>query len=341
MDYLIRNNHQVEVTLPSELVVTEAGDIASLEIYLLNQPRGNVVINAASSDISEGTIISDPLIFNPTNWDVPQLITIAGVDDNVDDDNVEFNIVTNTSSPDPLYDGLDSYSIPVTNTDDDTAGITVDPTGGLIVTEAGGTDTFTVVLDSEPTADVTITLSSSDLSEGTVSPVSLTFTSADWDTTQTVYVTGVDDADIDSDVAFPILTAAAASSDPKYDGLDVADVWAMCLDDDNTAPVAVADTYATFANLPLVVDAANGVLANDSDAEGQSLSALLATGPTAEQGTLILNTDGSFTFTPAAGFTGTASFTYQAHDGYVGSEVVTVTIQVNPYNIYLPLIIRY
>ncbi len=57
----------------------------------------------------------------------------------------------------------------------DLAGITVSPSSGLETTEAGGSDTFTIVLDSQPTADVTIGLSSSDLSEGTVSPASVTF----------------------------------------------------------------------------------------------------------------------------------------------------------------------
>ena len=54
----------------------------------------------------------------------------------------------------------------VTNTDNDTAGITVTPTSGLTTTEAGGTATFTVVLNSQPTADVTIGLSSSDVDGG-------------------------------------------------------------------------------------------------------------------------------------------------------------------------------
>ena len=74
------------------------------------------------------------------------------------------------------------------------AGITVTPTSGLTTTEAGGTATFTVVLTSRPVADVTIGLSSSDTTEGTVSPSSLTFTSANWNIPQTVTVTGVDDA---------------------------------------------------------------------------------------------------------------------------------------------------
>jgi hypothetical protein len=54
-----------------------------------------------------------------------------------------------------------------------------------------------VVLTSQPTADVTIALTSSDTTEGTVSPASLTFTTANWQRPQTVTVTGVDDAQVD------------------------------------------------------------------------------------------------------------------------------------------------
>ena len=64
------------------------------------------------------------------------------------------------------------------------------PTSGLVTTEAGGTASFTVVLTSQPTANVTIGLSSSDTSEGTVSPTSLTFTSSNWSTPQLVTVSG-------------------------------------------------------------------------------------------------------------------------------------------------------
>ena len=87
---------------------------------------------------------------------------------------------------------------------------TVSPTWGLVTTEAGGTATFTVVLDTEPTADVTIGLSSSDRTEGTVAPASLTFTPANWNLAQTVTVTGADDAVVDGDVPYSIVTAGAA-----------------------------------------------------------------------------------------------------------------------------------
>ena len=75
------------------------------------------------------------------------------------------------------------------------------------------------MLTTQPTADVTIALSSSDTTEGTVVPASLTFTSANWNVAQTVTVTGVDDVLDDGDVAYTIVTAAAISADANYNGV--------------------------------------------------------------------------------------------------------------------------
>ena len=116
-----------------------------------------------------------------------------------------------------------------------TAGVTVSPTSGLVTSEAGGTATFTVVLNTQPTADVTIALSSSDTTEGTVSPASLTFTNLNWNTAQTVTVTGVDDAVADGNIAYTIVTAAAVSADTDYNGLNPADV-SVTNNDDEVVP---------------------------------------------------------------------------------------------------------
>lgn len=99
--------------------------------------------------------------------------------------------------------------------DDDMAGILVSPGSGLVTDEGGASATFTVVLKSQPTAPVNISVLSSDPGEGTVSPASLTFTAANWDTPQTVTVMGVpDDAD-DGDAPYTV-NLAASSSDPGY-----------------------------------------------------------------------------------------------------------------------------
>jgi hypothetical protein len=103
---------------------------------------------------------------------------------------------------------------------------------GLVTSEGGGSDVFRIALTTQPTADVTIALSSSDATEGTVSTPSVTFTPANWNVTQTVTITGVNDSVIDGDIAFTIVLAAAVSSDPNYHGLNPADVSVANLDDD-------------------------------------------------------------------------------------------------------------
>ncbi|MEL6565490.1 MAG: Ig-like domain-containing protein, partial [Pseudomonadota bacterium] len=95
----------------------------------------------------------------------------------------------------------------------------------------------------------------------------------------------------------------------------------------NDAPVASDDTFSTGFGATLNI-AAVGVLLNDTDVEGDVLSAVLDTGPS--NGTLTLNSDGSFDYTPDAGFSGTDSFTYFANDGTEDSAApATVTITVS------------
>jgi hypothetical protein len=94
----------------------------------------------------------------------------------------------------------------------------------------------------------------------------------------------------------------------------------------NALPVAVADSYQTKQNTPLTVGAAMGVLANDSDADGDTLSALLVSVPAS--GTLSLQGNGSFTYAPANNATGKVQFAYRASDGKATSAVATVTITI-------------
>ncbi len=94
----------------------------------------------------------------------------------------------------------------------------------------------------------------------------------------------------------------------------------------NSPPTAANDNYAVNENATLTV-AAPGVLANDVDPNGLPLSAILQTNPS--HGTLSLSSDGSLVYTPTANFSGTDTFTYEASDGPLLSNVATVTITVN------------
>src|SRR5206468_1361576 len=108
-------------------------------------------------------------------------------------------------SADPNYGGRDAADIAFVNTDDDAAGITVAPTAGLVTTEGGGQASFTVVLTSQPVADVVIPITSGDPGEGVASVASLTFTPADWKLPQTVGVTGVNDQVQDGPIAYAVI----------------------------------------------------------------------------------------------------------------------------------------
>jgi hypothetical protein len=118
-----------------------------------------------------------------------------------------------------------------------TPGIAVNPRYGLSTTEGGGTDAFTVVLDSQPAASVTLALSSSNLNEGTVDPSLLVFSSGNWDIPQTVTVTGVNDALVDGDQTYTIITYPANSDDYDYHDIDAYDVLVTNIDDDRQPDV--------------------------------------------------------------------------------------------------------
>jgi VCBS repeat-containing protein len=90
----------------------------------------------------------------------------------------------------------------------------------------------------------------------------------------------------------------------------------------NDAPIAADDLANTAANMAVTV----AVLANDTDVDGDTLGAQLVSGPT--HGMLTLNADGSFTYTPAAGYVGVDGFTYTASDGRLVSATATVTLVI-------------
>ncbi len=95
------------------------------------------------------------------------------------------------------------------------------------------------------------------------------------------------------------------------------------------APAAVDDAYTTNEDTALY-PAAPGLLANDTDVDADSLTALLVSGPA--HGALTLNPDGSFSYTPAANWSGGDSFTYQVSDGTFTSNTATVNINVGAVN---------
>ena len=227
--------------------VTEGDDgttDATFTVSLSAASASTVTVDYATQDDSANApgdygATSGTLTFAPE--DTTEEITVSVSGDEVDEVDETFFVELSRPTNATISDGRGGGTI----TDDDTAGITVEPTSGLTTTEAGGTDDFTVVLDSRPTSEVTISLSSSETTEGTVSPASLTFTPENFDAPQTVTVTGFDDNADDGDVAYEVITAAATSTDGNYAGLNAADVSVTNKDDDEAPAISIDDVSVT------------------------------------------------------------------------------------------------
>ena len=135
-----------------------------------------------------------------------------------------------------------------TVTDDDTAGVTNDPTTITLGEGEGATGTYTVVLNTQPTGDVTITPASDDAAAATVSPARMTFTTDNWKTPQTVTVTGVADDDATHE-SVPIRHTIEGFD---YEGVPSTNVIATVTDDDPFAMVVVGTQTWSASNVSLV-----------------------------------------------------------------------------------------
>jgi len=215
----------VTVTADPDLTTTEAGGVATFKIVLVTQPTAPVTFPITSSSPGEGVPSPDMVTFTDLNWNIAKTVTVTGTNDDLADGTASYAIAIGAAvTSDPVYAGLDPDDVALRNTDDDTAGIAVTPTTGLVTTEAGGTATFTVVLTSEPTGDVTIPVASSQATEATVSTDLLVFTPSTWSTAQTVTITGVDDGVPDGSTGYRVVLGAATSTDLGYAGIDPSDV---------------------------------------------------------------------------------------------------------------------
>jgi hypothetical protein len=282
----------IGVSAPSGTTTSEAATQVTFTVVLGSQPTADVTIPLSSSDGTEATVSPSSLVFTAATWNVPQSVTVTGVDDLVADGPQPYTIfVGNAQSADAGYAGRDPADLAFTNADDDLAAVVVGAPSGIATTEAGAAVTFTLALASQPTADVTIPLSSSDSAEGAVAPASVTFSAADWDVPQTVTVTGVDDLVDDGDRVYDVVIGAADTADPAYAARDPADLVVLNVDDDTAAIIAVpsagittteaggtATFEVTLATEP-IADVTLAVASGDP-AEGTAAPASLTFSPT-------------------------------------------------------------
>ena len=212
------------------LGVDEGGQ-AAYTVKLQTQPTTTVTVTVSSGDTGAATVSGPTLRFTPSNWDTEQTVTVRGVDDG--DSDGEIVTITHTASGGE-YAGV-TASVTVTVDDDDTPGITFTPAARTI--REGATGTYDVKLNTAPTADVTVAISS-DNADVTVNKSSLTFTTVNYATNQRVTVTAGQDADAADGTAN--LTHRPSGGD--YSAGEAKDFMVTVTDDDTAGLVLSATT---------------------------------------------------------------------------------------------------
>jgi hypothetical protein len=220
------------------LTTSETGTTANFTITATTAPAADVTINLTGLDATEGSLSLTTVTLNAGN--LSQQVTVTGLDDAVNDGDILYTITTQPSvSTDANFSGIDLANVAVTNTDNDAPGISVTGAAGLVVTEGGTSVTFNVVLQSEPTGNVTIPVSAGN-GEITVGPANLVFTptggGTPWNVAQTVTITAVDDLLVDLTQPSSVVLGAATSTDVDYGGVNPADPGVTVIDNEAIPP---------------------------------------------------------------------------------------------------------
>ena len=331
----------------TQLTVTEtagAGRTATYTVKLNTQPTGNVTITASSSDDSAATV-SGALTFTSTNWSTVQTVTVTGVDDAVDQGGTDRTATISHKVSGGDYGDVSAASVSVTVTDDDTAGVTVTADSPFTVLE-GGSDIYTLKLNSEPTSDVVISLSSNNVevtiadTDGETDGVqnTLTFTSSNWSMAQTVTVNAAQDDDTDEDSA--TITHASASSDTGYDGIEIPAVQVTVLEPSSAAVVPAMSISAVASPITEGQSAKFTITAHRASSEDKSVSVAVSLTPIsvgastvqtvtvsagAIRGTLTVTTSDNLVDEPNR----TITATIQDGTGYVVGTANTASVIVN------------
>lgn len=304
----------------SDCKTQESGTTALIDIKLNTKPSANVVISAKASDETEGEIETGSLTFTPENWNQPQTLTVKGVPDDEVDGNVTYPVSFSAASSDKDYDGIAIASVNVENQDIDKAGIALDKPQSLMTTESGGSVSFGLKLNSKPAKDVKIALISTNTNEGVLDRSELVFNRTNWQTVQTVKVTGIDDDIQDGDIAYSVVMTVD-SEDTNYSALAL-DSIALVNQDNDTAGISSSVTKVTTSE----------------DGKTESFTVSLSTRPTAQVTVTVTSSDtteatvkpSQLTFTPSNwNQPQTVTATGVADQEVDGNQAYTVTLNAS------------
>ena len=207
---------------------------ASYTVKLATLPKGTVTVSVTSSDTDEATVNKSSLSFTTSNWDAAQTVTISGVQDDDAWDETRAKVRHSASGGLGLCERVEAptWTWTSTSTTTMTAGLVFSRVEPVDVDEGGRAPRrrYTVKLATLPKGTVTVSVTSSDTDEATVNKSSLSFTTSNWDTAQTVTISGVQDDDA-WDESLHITHEASGASD--YSG--ISEDLDVDVDDDDEA----------------------------------------------------------------------------------------------------------
>jgi hypothetical protein len=222
---------------PTSLTISEPSGSGTFDLTLSSEPISTVSVPLAASN-SQCTVSPASVELDAATWATGVTATITAVDDLIQDGTQTCLVQTGpVTSDDPSYDGREAEDVTVVVYDNDGPGILVIPTA-LSISEPSGSDTFRLMLSSQPAAPVSVDLTATS-SQCTVSPTSIGLNTANWSTGVTATVTAVDDPLIDGPQACLVRTEPATSDDPDYNGRDPEDVVVTVHDDDEPGVLVV------------------------------------------------------------------------------------------------------
>ena len=227
----IIDDDAVGVSLSRSSLSVSEGDDATYLVSLTSEPSSEVTVDVLPDDTGVATVWVPSLTFTASNWHMPQTVVVGGVRDFVDDGrNRPVLISHDVSGVGSGYDGFVADAVSVTVRDDDAKGVSLSPSGLVLV--EGDTGAYKVALGSKPVGTVTVRVGSSATGVATVSPSELTFDASNWDVKQEVAVSGV------ADTAFTGVRSASIShtfSGGGYGGFRAGGFVVQVADDDAPA----------------------------------------------------------------------------------------------------------
>ncbi|WP_237396899.1 SdrD B-like domain-containing protein [Okeania sp. KiyG1] len=181
---------------PATTDATEGGATGSYQVFLTTEPIGNVSINFNTDQQIQPIA---PITFDQTNWNVPRTVTVTAVDDNIPETETQ-NISTIAhqafSQTDLRYNNLNISQVTVNIDDPAPTQVLINQTDGNTAFTAGGSDNYTIQLNSNPTTPIEIAIAPPleiNLGSGPGVPITLEFNESNGTTPQNVTVTGVND----------------------------------------------------------------------------------------------------------------------------------------------------